>query len=119
VLLEAREGETCQALSSNDAIVLLDLDIDADLEREGRARDIVRVIQQARRAADLDVSDRIRLAIDAGTEWRDAVGAFRDYIAEQTLALEVDVTDSLGDEYFVHQAWLGGESVRVGVRKAA
>ena len=119
VLLEAREGETCQALSSNDAIVLLDLDIDADLEREGRARDIVRVIQQARREADLDVSDRIRLAIDAGTEWRDAVGAFRDYIAEQTLALEGDVTDSLGDEYFVHQAWLGGESVRVGVRKAA
>jgi isoleucyl-tRNA synthetase len=119
VLLEAREGVTCQALGSNDAIVLLDLEIDAELEREGRARDIVRVIQQARREAELDVSDRIRLAIIAGSKWRDAVGAFRDYIAEQTLALELDLTDALEDGYFVHEAWLGGESVRVGVQKAA
>ncbi len=120
VLLQARDGVICQALSSNDAIVLLDLEIDADLEREGRARDLVRVIQQARREADLDVSDRIRLVIDAGDEWRDAAGAFRDYIAEQTLALELDATEAPETSgYFVHEAWLGGESVRVGVVKAA
>ncbi|MBW2414070.1 MAG: isoleucine--tRNA ligase [Deltaproteobacteria bacterium] len=120
VLLEPREGVTCQALSSNDAIAMLDLEIDADLEREGRARDIVRVIQQARREADLDVSDRIRLVISAGSEWREAVGAFRDYIAEQTLALQLDVEDSPErDGYFVHEAWVGGESVRVGLTRAA
>jgi isoleucyl-tRNA synthetase len=120
VLLEARDGVTCQVLATNDAVAVLDLEIDAELEQEGRARDIVRLVQQARREADLDVSDRIRLVIDVENEWKDAVGEFHEYIATQTLALQLDVESPLDDEvYFVHEAELGGQPVRVGVAKSA
>ena len=39
-------------------------DLDPELEQEGLARDVVRLIQQARRDADLHVSDRIELALE-------------------------------------------------------
>jgi isoleucyl-tRNA synthetase len=45
--------------------VVLDCKVTPELEAEGIARDLVRVIQQARREKGLDVSDRIRLTIDA------------------------------------------------------
>ena len=115
----SREGVVCHALSSNDAIVTLDLEIDEELENEGRARDIIRVVQQARREADLHVSDRIELILDLGAEWAAAVDAFGDYIASQTLASSLATQGDVGREgWFVHEAKLGGSSVRVGLAKA-
>ena len=117
LLLDARDGVACQALESNDAIAILDLAIDESLEREGRARDIVRVVQQARREADLDVSDRIHLVLELDADWRDAVAEFRDYIADQTLATELDLEDTADRKgYFVHEAALSGATVRVALK---
>ena len=47
------------ALAGNDGVVTLDLELTPELQAEGLARDLVRVVQQARREAGLDVSDRI------------------------------------------------------------
>jgi isoleucyl-tRNA synthetase len=51
------------ALAGNDGVVTLDLELTPELQAEGLARDLVRVVQQARRDAGLDVSDRIALTI--------------------------------------------------------
>jgi isoleucyl-tRNA synthetase len=119
VLLEAREGVVCQPLAANDAIVILDLEIDVALAHEGIARDVVRAVQQARREAGLHVSDRIRLALELPADWREAAERFREYIAEQTLARELVLGPApAGGGYSVHDSEMSGESLRVAVRRA-
>lgn len=90
-LLEPKKEYTknSAALSTNDAIVVLDLEVTPELEAEGIARDLVRMVQQARKDASLNVSDRIRLHIGAPEGIAKAVAAHRDYLMEQTLSVEL------------------------------
>ena len=60
-----------------------------ELAREGMVRDLVRVVQQARRDAGLKVSDRISLTVDAAEEVVTAVRAHEKFLATETLATEV------------------------------
>ena len=57
--LESPDDVVAAALRSNDAVVTLDTDVTPELAAEGLARDIVREIQNARKAEDLVVTDRI------------------------------------------------------------
>ena len=81
--------DRAQALSTNDALVILDTTITPELEAEGLARDIVRMIQQARKDADLNVSDKIRLHISANDKILAATHAHQAYILEQVLGQEM------------------------------
>ncbi|GIG36733.1 isoleucine--tRNA ligase [Cellulomonas pakistanensis] len=74
--------------------VVLDLALDEALLAEGYARDVVRAVQDARKAADLVVTDRIRLTLGVPAGHRAAVEAHREFIARETLATEVVVDDS-------------------------
>jgi isoleucyl-tRNA synthetase len=67
--------------------VLLDTQTTPELEAEGLARDIIRSIQDTRKAAGLQVSDRIRLSIvgDSAADVASLTG-FGDTIAAETLA---------------------------------
>ena len=87
--VESPEGVTAAALGSGDAVVVLDTEVTADLAREGLARDVVRQVQQARRDAELVVTDRIRLVLDGGDAVVDAVRVHEDHVAGQVLATEV------------------------------
>lgn len=69
--------------------VVLDLALDDALRAEGYARDVVRVVQDARKAADLDVTDRIRLTLGVPAEHEAAVREHQEFIAAETLAVEV------------------------------
>ncbi len=117
MLLQPKQGVSCEALPTSDAIVVLDLELSDELIAEGRARDVVRSIQQARKEADLHVSDRIRLTLELPADWRAAVERFGDYVREQTLANQLDFDAALGDDFFVHEATLGGSAVRIGVAR--
>ena len=119
ILLEAREGVVCQPLEANDAIVILDLAVDASLAHEGVARDVVRAVQQVRREAGLHVSDRIHLALELPADWREAAERFRAYISEQTLATELTLGPAPADAGFSsHATEMSGESLRVALRRA-
>ena len=65
---------------------MLDLALDDELRAEGYARDVVRAVQDARKAAGLQVSDRIVLTLDVPAEQLAAVEPHRDFIAAETLA---------------------------------
>jgi isoleucyl-tRNA synthetase len=71
--------------------VALDLAIDPDLRREGRAREMVHAVQNARKSAGLQVEDRIVLALGGDAELLDAAGEHREYLAGETLALELSI----------------------------
>ena len=59
------EGLAVQTLADRDGAVALDTNVTPDLEREGLARDVVRLIQTSRKEADLNIADHIRLTIAA------------------------------------------------------
>ena len=66
--------------------VALELELDAELVREGLAREIVHAVQGARKDAGLDVSDRISLTLGGDDELLAAARAHEDYIAGEVLA---------------------------------
>ncbi|WGW13978.1 isoleucine--tRNA ligase [Saxibacter everestensis] len=81
----ANEGSALAVLPSG-GFIALDTTVTGELAAEGIARDLVRVIQQARKDADLDVSDRIRVALVADAPVLDAVMTHRDLVVGETLA---------------------------------
>jgi len=85
--LVAADADRSAALP--DGVVVLDTDVTPELAAEGLARDVVRVVQQARREAGLDVADRIALTVEAGPQVTAAVEAHRDFVAAETLATSV------------------------------
>jgi len=116
--LQPAEGVACEALPGNDAVVVLDLELTPELEQEGVARDVVRAVQQARRDAELHVSDRIRLVLELPAAWTDAVAAFRDYVGEQTLATELALEgDVAADGLQAFDASIAGETLRIGLAR--
>ena len=90
------EGVASTGLSRAGGVVALDIEVTDELEVEGRARDLVRLVQQARRDADLHVSDRIELTVIASAPWIAAIERHRELIATETLAVNVLATMSEG-----------------------
>ncbi len=110
-------AEKSQALSTNDALVILDLTITPELEAEGRARDLVRMIQQARKDAGFNVGDRITLAVDVPADFKAAIAAHGDYIKEQTLAVSIGEGSSAAAQQIKQE--LDGEQFIIGLSKVA
>ena len=81
----AREGET----------VALDLTITPELSALGLAREAVRLVQDTRKRAGLEVTDRIDLAWSATGEVADALRTHHDLLAGEVLA--VSVSENLDD----------------------
>jgi isoleucyl-tRNA synthetase len=74
--------------------VVLDTAVTPELEVEGVARDLVRAVQQARRDAGLDVSDRISLTISADPAAAEAARTHAGLIRRETLATTFDVREA-------------------------
>jgi isoleucyl-tRNA synthetase len=90
----ADDDRASTTLAGGTGVIVLDVDLTPELEQEGRARDLIRLIQQARRDADLAVTDRIVVTISADPEWADAARAHEALIAAETLAVDVAVDDA-------------------------
>jgi isoleucyl-tRNA synthetase len=84
--LRPADDRASRLLPGGMSLVVLDLGTDAALENEGLARDLVRLIQQARREAGLNVTDRITVRLGAPASVAAALDGWRDYIASQVLA---------------------------------
>ena len=85
------DGSTALALLSDGGFVLLDTATTPELEAEGLARDVVRAVQEARKAAGLEVGDRIRLGLTLDATGAAAASAHHALIARETLATELDI----------------------------
>jgi isoleucyl-tRNA synthetase len=84
--------------------VILNRVVTAELAAEGLARDVVRAIQQARKDADLNVSDRIATEISAEADVLAAIRAHEELVKSETLTLELTLSEGAGS----------GQSVPVG-----
>lgn len=113
VLRPTDDAGAAAALSGGAGVVALDTTVTRELEREGLARDLVRLVQQARKDADLDVSDRIQLAVDGSDGARSAIEEHRSYVCEQVLAQAL----TFGVDGDAIEGEAGGERVRLRVER--
>ncbi len=88
VVADGSASEQATGVLSGGGFVLLDATVTPELEAEGLARDVVRAVQQARREAGLDVSDRIRLTVAADEVVWQAVVAHQSTVMAETLAMQ-------------------------------
>ena len=95
--LTVKSGITGAALPDNTAVVVLNTNITPDLIQEGLANDALRFIQDSRKAANLDVSDRIKLVYSGDDDMAHAINAHRERI--MTDALIVELTDGTASQF--------------------
>ncbi len=114
--LVAASPDQSADLPGGDGVVVLDLAVTPELAAEGLARDVVRAVQQARREAGLEVTDRISLVIEASEQVAAAIAAHTGLIARETLAKSVSL-GAAGDAAYCGGAG-DGEPVRILVAKA-
>jgi isoleucyl-tRNA synthetase len=88
----AESDEVAAAVLAGGGFVVLDLALDDALRAEGYARDVVRDVQDARKAAGLQVADRIALDLAVPAEWVAAVEEHRELVSRETLATSLTVT---------------------------
>ena len=115
--LTAADPDSTAALPGSDGLIALDTVVTPALALEGVARDVVRVIQQARRDLGFDVSDRIALVVGAADAVAEAVRAHADFIAGETLATSLAVVDTADVTAAAQPVGDGGE-VRVALSRA-
>jgi isoleucyl-tRNA synthetase len=115
--LAAADPDSTTALPGSSGLIALDVTVTPELSAEGTARDVIRVIQQARKDAGLEVSDRITLAVGADGPVADAVRAHAAFVAGETLATDLTVVPAAAVTAAAQPVGDGGE-VRVAVAKA-
>ena len=102
--------------SEGKLTVALDITVTDSLRREGVARELINRIQNIRKDSGLEVTDRIRVEIEAKEAVVEAVAAYADYIGQQTLAREVRTT-AVPEGEFVVDSEIDEEPLKIAVTK--
>jgi isoleucyl-tRNA synthetase len=86
LLVESASAEGFACAEESGYLVGLDTSLNDELRREGLARELVRAVQDARKQAGLEISDRIELLVEGDERVGAALDAHRDYVMSETLA---------------------------------
>ena len=116
VLIETHSAAGYACAEDGGYLTALDTSLNDKLVNEGVAREIVRSIQDARKQAGLEVSDRIVLGVAGSGGIETALGEHRDYIMTETLATTWEVGQS--DALYADKRELGDEHWTLEFRKA-
>jgi isoleucyl-tRNA synthetase len=85
-LVETTAADGYSSAESEGFLIALDTRLTVELEQEGLARELIRTVQDARKQANLQVSDRIFLRITGSLDIENTLGVHRDWIMKETLA---------------------------------
>jgi len=107
----AAPGSASAALGAASGVVVLDVEVTPELEAEGAARDMVRTLQQTRRALGLNVSDRVRVVIDGPSALLAQLEGHLSLISGEVLATSVILGAGSGEPQ--HEEMVDGCAVRV------
>jgi len=86
VLVETSSAEGYACGEDGGFLTALDTSLNDELILEGVAREMNRTVQEARKQAGLEVSDRIVLGVSGSKRVESALGQYRDYLMSETLA---------------------------------
>jgi isoleucyl-tRNA synthetase len=114
IRVEQKEGFVVEMDRSN--YVVLDTTLTSELIQEGLAREIVSKVQNMRKNAGLELTDRIYLDYVADDEVATAVDNFAAYIRDETLAVSLNKQEAAGQDY---EAWeINGHPASLRIKKA-
>ncbi|MCS7293998.1 MAG: DUF5915 domain-containing protein, partial [Dehalococcoidia bacterium] len=116
-LVETIDRPGFAAFEDRDLLVAVDLTITPELKLEGLARDFVRGVQEARKNAGFEIDDTIVVVYRASGELAEAVERFRDYIAHETLAVELRAGDPEREDGHIEEVRVGRERFLVSLRR--
>jgi isoleucyl-tRNA synthetase len=118
--LTARPRPGHEIADEGDVLVALDTQVDDVLAAEGLAREVAHRIQNLRKAAGLEISDRIVVAVASSPEVVAQLAAQRDWLAGETLAESIDIGPDadLADATARDEAALDGMALRLALRRA-
>ncbi|MFW2380809.1 MAG: isoleucine--tRNA ligase [Acidimicrobiales bacterium] len=112
--LTPAEGVVAAPLPGNDAIVVLDTNLSSELVAEGTARDLVRAVQNHRKEAGLEVTDRIVLSVSGDPDLLEAISDNIAWIEEQVLAVSSSLDASAAEGDYRATAAIEGGEVTIG-----
>jgi isoleucyl-tRNA synthetase len=115
VLLEALSPEGFAAQEDGGYMAALEVRLDEELLLEGLSRDLIRLVQQARKEMGLNVSDRIHLTYLADGKYALSLARFGRRLQEETLALSLEQGEPVG---FVTELSDEEGAVKFGLSKA-
>ncbi len=98
-------------------LVAVTTELTPALEAEGNARELVRRVQQLRKDAGLEISDRITLYVSDAASTNELLATFGDYVQAETLATKL-VQDNMPEDVEQAHFELGDANVTVGLAKA-
>ena len=117
VTIERTPKEGLAVASAGDLVVALEIHLTPALLEDGLAREFVNKVQNMRKAAELEVTQRIRICFAADEEVRMAILNYADYIKTETLARDLVKVEKPGDTDF--QTWnLNGRSCQIRIECA-
>jgi isoleucyl-tRNA synthetase len=111
--LEPLDGYQIEREASH--AVALDLQLDDELRREMLAREVVRAVQNARKGAGLDITDRISLSLGGDEELLDAAREHEPYVAGEVLAVTLTYDGAANGE---GSATIEGLELSIGLARA-
>ena len=88
--------------SEENKYIILNTTLTKDLINEGYAREIVSKVQQIRKNQNLDIVERIYLYYSTDEEIKDAINEYKEYIMNETLALDIIEKENLNDSYDIN-----------------
>ncbi|MCP5097075.1 MAG: isoleucine--tRNA ligase, partial [Chloroflexi bacterium] len=117
VMIQTESRGGLAVASDKGVTVAIDTEITPELAQEGYARDVVRHVNNMRKDAGLEISDRITLSCSAEGDVAAAFATFNTYIKQETLTNSVSATP-LASPLHQDTVRIGGQNVTLALQKA-
>jgi len=115
LLISTIEPEGQAIVEEAGVVVAIDTELTEALIGEGMARDFVRNVQNMRKDAEFDVSDRIQVYVDTNESLQAVIMEHQEYISNEVLAETLEFSGN--SDAFSTEFKLGEGSCKVGIAK--
>ena len=115
VIVETSSAEGYACGADAGYLTALDTTLTEELIREGIARELIRTVQESRKQAGLEVSDRIVLGVSGSAAVETALQEYKNYLMSETLATEWQVSQK--DPLFLEKRTLDQEEWTIEITK--
>jgi isoleucyl-tRNA synthetase len=115
LIVEIADLEGYASVMEANYIVTVDTTISSDLANEGITRELVHIVQNMRRSAGFEISDRIILWYQGDEKIQKVINAHNEYIREETLSKDL-ILGSPEDGSHIEKHTISGADITLGVK---